>query len=135
RFLNRCHVWEKQWLSHGAMSTPGASIKWFYENFLDIDYGEKLLEELPLDSKIGSNGLFFLPYMWGERSPIWDSDARGAFIGLNLKTKKSDMLNAIFEGTGYGLRQILDIIKSEYRLNPDIIQSIGGGSKNITLAQ
>ncbi len=131
RFLNRCHVTKGSWLSHGAMSTPGASIRWFYETFLKDD-GESstILEELPQKSKTGANGLFFLPYMQGERSPIWDPNARGVFVGMHLNTTKADFLQAIFEGCALGLREIQEIIEEEYQLFSDSYQSIGGGSQN-----
>ncbi|MFA1820137.1 FGGY-family carbohydrate kinase [Virgibacillus oceani] len=135
RFLNRCYVWPGQWLSHGAMSTPGAAVNWFYNNFLENEGSKALLEALPDDSEIGANGVFFLPYMLGERSPIWDPNARGVFAGLQLTTSKADMLRAIFEGTAFGLRQIDEIIKKNYQLQFKKFQSIGGGSKNKAWAQ
>lgn len=136
RFLNRSHILKNQWLSHGAMSTPGAAIHWFYEQFLKPEgYNKDILETFPYDSKIGANGLYFLPYMQGERSPIWDPKAKGAFIGLNLKTTKSDMYQALLEGCSFGLRQIYEIINMNYSLEISGIQSIGGGAKNRTWAQ
>ncbi|MBD1379788.1 xylulokinase [Metabacillus arenae] len=131
RFLNRSHVIKNQWLSHGAMSTPGASISWFYNNFLK-DEGDKsiALETVPEQSAIGANGVFFLPYMHGERTPIWDPYARGTFIGLQINTSKSDMIKAIFEGCAYGLKQINDIVEKKYQLIHTSFQSIGGGAKN-----
>lgn len=131
RFLNRCHVVKDQWLSHGAMSTPGAAIQWYYNEFLR---GEGSIQEvfvsLPEQSPIGSNGVFFLPYMHGERSPIWDPDARGMFIGLSLNTRKEDMARAIMEGCSFGLRQLMSILHDEYQLAPSIMPAIGGGSQN-----
>lgn len=136
RFLNRCFIWKNQWLSHGAMSTPGASINWFYNNFL-VENGEgaELLERLPQKSEIGANGVFFLPYMQGERSPIWDPNARGVFVGMHLNTSKADMLRAILEGSAFGLRQIYEIIEDKYCLNVNSFRSIGGGAKNKFWAQ
>jgi xylulokinase len=131
RFLNRCHVIKGQWLSHGAMSTPGAAVQWFYNEFLR---GEGSIHDafvrLPEQSPVGSNGVFFLPYMLGERSPIWDPDATGMFIGLSLRTRKEDMARAILEGSSYGMRQLMDIIRKEYQLFPSVLTAIGGGSQN-----
>ncbi|WP_163527860.1 xylulokinase [Halobacillus ihumii] len=131
RFLNRCHVVKGSWLSHGAMSTPGASIRWFYDTFLKSDEEDSsVLEDLPGQSDIGANGLFFLPYMQGERSPIWDPNARGAYVGMHLNTSKADFLQAIFEGCAFGLRQIQEIIEEKYQLKCESYQSIGGGAQN-----
>lgn len=131
RFLNRCHVVKGQWLSHGAMSTPGAAIQWYYNEFLR---GEGSIQDvfvrLPEQSPIGANGVVFLPYMHGERSPIWDPDARGMFIGLSLNTRKEDLARAIMEGCSYGLRQLMNILREKYQLSPSIIPAIGGGSQN-----
>ncbi|MBT2678704.1 xylulose kinase [Bacillus sp. ISL-35] len=136
RFLNRCHIIKGKWLSHGAMSFPGASIQWFYEQFLKQEgYSKFALEELADESPIGSNGLFFLPYMQGERSPIWNPDARGSFVGLNLNSTKADMYRSILEGCSFGLKQIYEIINEKYKMPKAAIQSIGGGSKNRAWAQ
>lgn len=136
RFLNRCHVVKDRWLSHGAMSFPGSSIQWFYDQFLKPEGHEKqILNELANESPIGSNGIFFLPYMQGERSPIWDPDARGSFVGIHLNSTKADMYRSILEGCSLGLKQIFEIIETNYKTVPDNIQSIGGGSKNRAWAQ
>ncbi|OXS74204.1 xylulokinase [Domibacillus enclensis] len=131
RFLNRCHVERGQWLSHGAMSFPGAAIDWFYKNFLAGEGHDKsVLNTLAEESIPGSNGVFFLPYMHGERSPIWDTEARGSFVGMSLTTTKPDLYRAVLEGCSFGLKQIFEIINQQYNVNPSSIPSIGGGSKN-----
>lgn len=136
RFLNRCHVVKNRWLSHGAMSFPGASIQWFYEQFLKGEgHSKDILNELYENSSVGANGIFFLPYMKGERSPIWDPDARGVFAGIDINSTKADMYRAVLEGCSYGLKQILEIIESKYNLHAESFPSIGGGSKNKGWAQ
>ncbi|WP_010677756.1 xylulokinase [Bacillus timonensis] len=136
KFLNRCHVIKGRWLSHGAMSFPGAAIQWFYERFLKPEgYQIEILNEFANKSPIGSNGVYFLPYMQGERSPIWDPNARGSFVGINLNTSKEDMYRSILEGCSFGLKQIYEIIETKYKISPMSIQSIGGGSKNRAWSQ
>jgi xylulokinase len=132
RFMNRCHIIKDRWLSHGAMSTPGSCIHWFKQTFLTTEeYRSKdALDNLVKSSRAGANGLFFLPYMFGERTPIWDIHARGSFIGLDLNSTKADMLQAIFEGCANGLRQIYEIIEETYGLSYSGFISIGGGAKN-----
>lgn len=130
RFLTRCHIIKDQWLSHGAMSTPGITIRWFYNTFLKEENTSEILEKLPQQSNLGANGVYFLPYMHGERTPIWDINARGVFIGLHLSTSKADLLRAIFEGCAYGLKQINQIIEEKYKISPPAFVSIGGGAKN-----
>lgn len=136
RFLNRCYVLPGQWISHGAMSTPGLAIQWFYQEFLQRDGSlQEVFVKYPELSTIGSNGVFFLPYMHGERSPIWDSNARGLFVGLSVNTTKADMTRAILEGCAFGLRQLLDIIQEELNIHPSVIPCVGGGSKNTIWCQ
>ncbi|RSL31448.1 xylulose kinase [Salibacterium salarium] len=139
RLLNRCHVLENQWLSHGPMSTPGASIEWFYQEFLkdtNHDNKKEVLNHYAKASSLGANGVFFLPYMFGERAPIWDGLARGVFFGLHLNTSKADMLQSIYEGCAFGLRQIYDIIQERYKVNNiSSFCAIGGGAKNVYWGQ
>lgn len=136
RFLNRCHVVKNRWLSHGAMSFPGAAIQWFYEQFLKPEgYSKDIFEELYKQSTAGANGVVFLPYMQGERSPIWDPNARGVFAGIHLNSTKADLFRAILEGCSFGLRQIFEIIETKYQLQVEGISSIGGGAKNKEWAQ
>jgi xylulokinase len=131
RFLNRCHVIKNRWLSHGAMSFPGAAIQWFYDQFLKPEgHSKAILDELCKQSSPGSKGVFFLPYMQGERAPIWDPNARGVFVGIHLNTTKADMYRAVLEGCSFGLRQINEIIETKYQLRTENFRSIGGGAKN-----
>ena len=77
----------------------------------------------------GSDGLFFLPYLSGERTPHADPDARGCFIGLSLAHRRGHMLRSIMEGVAYSLRDCLEIIR---KLGVPIreIRASGGGSKS-----
>lgn len=119
-FINRCHVVDGTWLYQGALSTTGAAYQWFRDNFCQ-DLIEKAsgssknafayMNEEADEAEPGCGGLVFLPYMLGERSPIWDPYARGVFFGLSLQTKRKDMNRAVMEGCGYGLRQLSEIAK------------------------
>ena len=143
-FINRCHVVKDRWLYHGAMSYTGAALKWFRDEFCR-DLEEKslqettsifsLMEEEAAQSSPGAGGVVFLPYMMGERSPVWDPFARGVFAGLSLQTRRADMLRAVLEACGYGLRQLSEKAEevTEYKFSEFI--SIGGGAKNELWAQ
>jgi len=77
----------------------------------------------------GSGGLIFLPYMMGERAPIWDTYARGVFFGLTLNTSKAAMVRAVLEGTAYALAHNVEVArKAGVEINE--IRSVGGGTKN-----
>ena len=77
----------------------------------------------------GAGGLLFLPYLMGERSPWWNPQARGAFVGLAMPHDKPQMARAVLEGVAFGLRQILDSLR-EHVPDIDALRLIGGGGKS-----
>ena len=84
-------------------------------------------------SKIGANGLLFLPYLLGERSPRWNPDARGAFIGLKMEHTRGDLIRATVEGILMNLDIILQIFKKESDITD--INVIGGLAQSDTILQ
>jgi xylulokinase len=138
RILNRCFIDRGFWLHMGAMSTTGGSLKWFKDNLCQTEAtfsvkrgmsSYEILDEEASKIQPGSNGLIFLPYMSGERSPIWDSYARGVFFGLSLSHTRSHMTRAILEGVAYGLRNNLEIIES-LGVDTDELRAAGAASKS-----
>lgn len=122
------------WIVYGIMSTTGASLRWFrdnlsrqHENYKDLDVEA---EKIPA----GSNGLIFLPYMMGERSPIWDPFARGTLIGLSLNHSRGHIIRAILEGCSFALRHNLEIIE-ENGVSVREIRSCGGAAKSRIFGQ
>lgn len=91
-----------------------------------FDYMDGLAQKVP----IGSNGVLFLPYLMGERSPLWDENTRGGFIGFSLYNKREDLFRATYEGIAYALRSVLDVFE-ENGLCPDTLTLIGGGAKSL----
>ena len=87
----------------------------------------ELIEELIRQSPVGSNGILFLPYMLGERTPWWNPDARGAFVGLSLASSRADMSRAVLEGITMNLGIIVNIFRQHVPM--DTITVIGGGAK------
>jgi xylulokinase len=77
----------------------------------------------------GSNGLLYLPYLIGERTPILDADAKGVFFGLSTLHKKRDMIRAVMEGVTYSLRDCMEIIK-EMGVEVSEVRASGGGGKS-----
>lgn len=102
--------------TYGGISTAGALTKWFAETFASpcrrrnqeapIPFNE--LEAAASDIPIGSEGLILLPYFMGERSPIWDSKARGTLMGLTVKHSAAHIYRAILESIGYALRHVME---------------------------
>lgn len=97
---------------YGAMNTAGGSLKWFRDALYGGETPKKdsynrINREIEKMAKKPSK-LIFLPYMAGERAPIWDPDARGTFIGINLNTNRAEMMRSIMEGTSFALQDNLD---------------------------
>ena len=105
------------WVSLGIMQTAGESLEWFKNAF---DKEEQALSdsrdifkkynELIPDVPEGCHGLTFLPYLNGERTPYWDTNARGVFFGINLKTTKAHFIRAIMEGVSFAFRTNLETV-------------------------
>ena len=142
-FINRCHVVPGTWIYQGAMSFTGAANSWFLEQFCG-DLREKATSDISSyalmnreaeEANPGCDGIVFLPYMQGERSPIWDPYARGVFFGVNLQTTGKEMNRAVLEGCGYGMRQLADIAERITGEKFHRLTSIGGGAKSETWAQ
>lgn len=132
-----------KYVAVGAMSTSGILIKWFRDNFaqseleLERKMGKNAFDLLSnKTNKIpaGSEGLVVLPYFSGERTPIWDENARGVIFGLTLYHTKAHIFRAILEGIAYGLLQHLKIMEG-IGLKVKKIKAIGGGTKDITWTQ
>jgi len=136
--ISLIHPVPGRYLVLGALVASGGSLRWFRDQLgeverlaaqnLGVDPFELLSQEAA-SSPPGANGLVFLPYMFGERSPIWDSAARGVFFGLSLATKKADMVRAIMEGAAFGLRHNLEVAaRAGFVANS--LRCVGGGARS-----
>ena len=134
-FLNRHHVLPGRWLAHGAMSTLGGAFGWLQGKVWPDVRSFAEFEHLATASVPGANGLVFLPYLAGERTPIWDAQASGAWIGLRLHHTRSDMVRAVFEGGALALRQILEIAHNQWSWRPTDLVGVGGGARSRFWAQ
>jgi xylulokinase len=138
RLHSFCHGVPGKWHRMGVMLAAGGSFQWWKNHFAyeelqqaanegkDVyEYLVALAETAPL----GSEGLLFMPYLTGERTPYPDPKARGSFIGLNLRHSKAHLTRAILEGITFGLRDSLELMKEssveirELRVN-------GGGARS-----
>lgn len=129
-FMNRCHIFPHRWLAHGAMSTLGGAFNWLrHRVWPELETMEELTR-LAAESSPGANGLVFLPYLAGERSPVWDPEASGMWFGLRMDNTRADMVRAVFEGTSFGLKQVFDRGKSFWQCNPATLLGVGGGARS-----
>lgn len=116
---------------YGSMVATGGILRWFRDEFGGA-FDE--LDALAGTAEPGSGGLLLLPYFLGERSPIWDPDARGALVGLSMATTRADVVRAIFEGTAYGLAHNLEEL-DKVGVRPAVLRVLGGGAKGTTWNQ
>jgi xylulokinase len=131
-----CHAVHGKWHMMGVSLSGGGSLQWFHDKLCaDVKRSKGKKDALDVlgseASKVppGSEGLFFLPYLSGERTPHADPDARACFIGLTLAHGRGHMVRAIMEGVAYAMRDSLAIIR---QMNVPVKQIIasGGGSKS-----
>ena len=112
----------------GCMLSAASCNKWLMDDILRTkDYAG---EQAPItDEKLGTNHVYFLPYLMGERSPINDTNARGTFIGMSMDTSRADMTQAVLEGVAFAIRDSFEVARS---LGLDIKRSMicGGGAKS-----
>jgi xylulokinase len=120
----------------GAMVASGASFRWFRDEFgvAEADAPSEInsFEALTQEAKkvgAGSNGVIFLPYMMGERAPIWHTNARGVFFGLSLATPRAALIRSILEGTAFALLHNVEVAQAAGVTFTEI-RSVGGGTRN-----
>ena len=105
-----CHAVPDRWQVMGVMLAAAGSLAWFHDTlFPDTGYDEMLARADSIPP--GSDGLVFLPYLAGERTPYVDPDARGAFCGLTLGHGAGALTRAVLEGVAFGLRDCLDTVR------------------------
>jgi xylulokinase len=115
----------------GTMQCAGGSYDWL-ERLLRGNAEQKLYDEMEtLASSVepGAQGLFFLPYLIGERSPHWNPHARGAFVGLTMAHGRAEMARAVLEGVAFNLRIILDALLAQ-GAPIQALRLIGGGARS-----
>ncbi len=112
----------------GCMLCAASCNKWLMEDvFQTQDYAA---EQAPIsEEKLGRDPVFFLPYLMGERSPINDTNARGAFVGMSMDTTRADMTQAALEGVAFALRDSVEVARS-LGLRVDKSMLCGGGAKS-----
>ncbi|MCS4313053.1 xylulokinase [Pseudomonas sp. BIGb0381] len=121
----------------GGAITAGASVSWFREQFCQAEEQQAkasgqdslvLLEQSAMNIPAGSEGVLFLPYLMGERSPVWDDRASGSFVGLNLYHSRIHLYRAVLEGVSFALRHNIEAgTRGAHSLDPRLIV-VGGAS-------
>ncbi len=105
-----CHAPEARWYLLGAMLSAGMALRWLRQTLGSERWSYAELDQIAAEVEPGAEGLVFLPYLVGERSPLMDPRAKGAFVGLTLRHGPGHMVRALLEGVAFALRQIIDVM-------------------------
>ena len=124
-----CHSVPGKWHLMGVMLSAAGSLRWYRDTFAPGTGYDTLLkpaEEIPA----GSDGLLFLPYLTGERTPHPDPLARGAFVGLTVRHGFAHMTRSVIEGVSFGLRDSFELMKEAGLAGVSQVRVTGGGARS-----
>jgi xylulokinase len=133
-----CHAVPGQWHLMGVMLSAAGSFKWYRDALGREEEAEAkrtgrdvydILTDQAAQAPAGCEGLIFLPYLTGERTPYPDPDARGVFFGLTLRHGKAHITRSVLEGVAYGLRDSLELMRA-MGLQITQVRASGGGAKS-----
>lgn len=143
RLILSPHVVPGQWLLQGGTTGGGGVMRWFEREFAESERMKEAqggepslvqLNEIADAVPAGSDGVVFLPYMSGERSPIWDPNAKGVYYGLDFSKTKGHMVRASMEGVAFALKHNLDIAE-ETGARVEELWAMGGSANSILWTQ
>ncbi len=132
-----CHLAPGMYMPTGTTQAAGAAYQWARDQLFRSEKQDAaatgrsaypLMDDEARLSPPGANGLFFLPYLMGERTPHWNPKARGGFIGLTIRHTRADMLRAVLEGVAFNLKWVLDIFLAQ-GAQIEAMRLIGGGAR------
>lgn len=128
-----CHAVPKRWHVMGVMLSAGEALRWL-RRVVAPDASYQTLNAEAERVAPGAEGLIFLPYLAGERTPYADPQARGAFVGMSLAHERGHLVRAVMEGVAFGLRDSLEIIRA---MGVDVgqIRASGGGAESAVWRQ
>ena len=135
--LTYSHIVPGMWYSVSATNAAALCMRWLRDAFYAVGTNDQLpttnlyqmMDEEAQKSPIGANGVFFHPYLQGERCPYWDSNLRASFTGVSISSTRGDFCRALMEGVAFSLRDCYRTLE-EMRLSVKRIFLIGGGARS-----
>jgi xylulokinase len=124
-----CHAVPGKWHFMGVMLSAGGSLRWHRDTFFPGAPYDQLMDSIR-EIPAGCDGLYFLPYLTGERTPHPDPLARGAFVGLTVQHTLAHMTRAVIEGVSFGLRDGFELMKGAGVKNISQVRVTGGGAQS-----
>jgi xylulokinase len=129
RLHSFCHAVPGKWHLMGVMLSAAGSLRWYRDTFAPgLGFDELLASAAEIAA--GSDGLLFLPYLTGERTPHPDPLARGAFVGLTVRHGMAHCTRAVLEGVAFGLKDSFELMKSSGLGKITQVRVSGGGAKS-----
>jgi xylulokinase len=129
-----CHAVPDRWHFMGVMLSAAGSLQWHHDTLAPAESFDSLLQEAEA-VPAGSEGLQFLPYLSGERTPYPDPLARGAWIGLTVRHGRGHLTRALLEGVAFGLKDCFNLIQSAGLGQVRQVRISGGGAKGVLWRQ
>lgn len=123
-----CHAVPGQWHLMGVMLSAAGSFRWLRDTVAEGQSYDAMTAEAA-KAPAGCEGLLFLPYLTGERTPHPDPQAKGAFVGLTLRHGRSHLTRSVMEGVAFGLRDSLELMRA-LGLKPAQVRASGGGARS-----
>ncbi len=124
-----CHAVPGRWHLMGVMLSAAGSLRWYRDTLApDVSFDDLLAPAV--DIPPGSDGLLFLPYLTGERTPHPDPLARGAFVGLTVRHTRPHLTRAVLEGVAFGLRDGFRLMQEAGLPAPNEVRVSGGGARS-----
>jgi xylulokinase len=128
-----CHAVRGAWHLMGVTQGAGLSLQWFRRNLApDVEYDALTAEAA--SASPGCEGLYWLPYLMGERTPHLDASARGGWVGLTARHTRADLIRSILEGVAYSQRDCLELIE-QMGTRVESVRLSGGGARSILWCQ
>lgn len=121
------HLIDNQYLKLGAVNNGAIVLQWLKESLLKTDESFETLFAQAEKIPAGSEGLLFVPFLLGERAPIWDSSAQGTLLGININHTKSHLIRATLEGVVFGLYSVVEILIPDPKERKKITVMASGG--------
>ncbi|HKR10643.1 MAG TPA: xylulokinase [Pyrinomonadaceae bacterium] len=129
-----CHAVPGRWHLMGVMLSAAGSLQWYRDTLApDVSFAELVNEAN--DIAPGSDGLLFLPYLCGERTPHPDPLARGAMVGLTMRHTRAHLTRAVIEGISFGIKDIFSLIQGVGAGEVEQVRVSGGGAKSVVWRQ
>lgn len=129
------HLMDNQYLTLGAVNNGAIVLQWLRETLLKTDQSFEVLFSAAEKIPAGSEGMLFVPYLLGERAPIWDASAQGTILGMQITHTQAHLVKATLEGILFGLFQITEILlpDPEKRKQTKVMASGGFGKSELWL--